>query len=309
MDTNSTFAIPGPERAGGSPTTIPEDIPERPDRPPRPAGRASQSRLTSIVFAAAVFGALAVLSLPLGHLIRSSLLPWSGGGILHGGSPHAGPPVRASGPTHPGGIGDGRGAGLRAVTGSTGFGGGSNGSGSGGGPGDPVPVPPVADEPRPGPVTGAQPGETGGGLRGQVSDLDLATVSLLSQLLGNSDLDQVLAQLPNFTDAPDATATLLQLAAQDRLGELQSRVTPAQLHRLLQDIRGALAKIVRLLPPEVRWEPLPTTASVGSGGPRPGAPSTLTSPRKMDPKASYHPRISRRARAVYEHRRRRRHHQ
>lgn len=294
----------------GSSTAIREDIPERPDLPPRPAGPASRSRLTSIVFVVAVFGVLAVLSLPLGGLVRSlnTLLPGFGGGILHGASPYAGPPVRASGPSHPGGNGDGGGAGLPAGTGSAGSGGLSNGSGSGGGQDDPVPVPPVADEPRPRPVSEPQPGEIGGGLRGQVSDLDLATVSLLSRLLGNKDLTQLLAQLPNLTDMPDATATLLQLTAQDRLGELQSRVTPAQLHRLLQAIRGALAKMVDRLPPDRRWELLPRTVSVGPGGLRPGASATLTAPAKQGPKAVYRPWISKRARAAQAHGRRHRHH-
>lgn len=270
--------------------------PERPDIAALPPPSDARRRISSAMFLAAVFGVVAVLSLPVGELLNGplgSIFPWSGplGGILHGAIPPAfGPDVRASGP---GDANGGPGGGSL---------GGPPGSVSGGGPiPEPVPVPPP--EPRPVP---AGPGSSSGDLKGSVSDLDRATLALLNRLVGNRDLQNVLGRMSDRTDRPDATATLLSLTAQGRLAELQSRVTPAQLHALLKDLRGILVRIVPSLPGDWRHEPLLAGGAFRSSGPPLGsglAPSTTWGRRP-----AFVPRFSKHGRPVHSVRRKHHHH-
>jgi hypothetical protein len=230
------------------------------------------------MFAAAVFGVVAVLSLPVGRLYQGPLgriLPWSGplGGVLHGAlSPPPGPGVRASGPADANGPG---GPGFVSGPGGGSFGS-TSGSVTGGGP---VPAP----DPRP------RPGPNQGNLKDRISDLDRATLALLDQLVGNRNLHNVLGRLSKLSDRRDATATLLALTAQDRWAELQSRVTPAQLHMLLQDIRDLLVTIIPRLPADWRHQLAPpaggwfgakgTGPSTGPGASRTWSPGHASVPK------------------------------
>ena len=267
---------------------MPIGPPDRPDVAEPPPLSVSRTRVSSAMFVAAVFGLLAVLSLPIGPFGESlgSLFPWSGplGGLEHGAiGPRSGPGIRASGPGD-GHSGGGSGAGA-FVIGSLGQSSGPGGSGPGGGP---VPVPPLPPEPplpRPGTPT---PGSSDGGDKTRISDLDRATLELLSRLMGDSDVKGVMARLTAQSDSPGATATLLALAAQGRLGEVREMATPAQLHNLLEGLRGILVRIVPHLPPDWRHERLPGAMNPGS----PDHPSSdsafvLSSPRSS--RGSGHP--------------------
>lgn len=208
-----------------------------------------------VLFVAAAFGAMAVLSLPVTRLVPPSirpLFPWVGPieRLLR-------PPVPAE-----------RAHGPRPAQHEQGPGPAGSPPGPSGPPSGPAPVPapgpgrpgPPAPEPRPRPE--------GPSLRDTISRRDRQTIRELSRLMEQLGADRVESSLLQVTDDPVAVANLLGLISGGDLDELFPEVTGAELHRLLADLRAAFPSRLEHAAEHGRRCEHP-----GEGSPRIGAPN------------------------------------
>ncbi len=245
------------------------NIPQQDPGPPGPAEARSRRTLT-LVFVAAAFGMMAVLSVPASRLpsVLRPLVPILGPveRLLHP-APHvhhlaAGyRPPSASATTGSGGAGSATippsGPGRRGSSGP------SSTTGQAPGPAGLQPAPALSG--------------SGSDLLDQLSRKDRRTVQGLIELVQTVGADRLAGPLARASRRPDAVATLLALIDRQALDTLTSRVTAAEVHALLADLRGALSRVLKHV--AVPGEPGASLRGTGSRttiGGAPGERSTGT---------------------------------
>ncbi len=206
--------------------------------PPSEARSKSRRAGATIVFVAAAFGAMAMLSVPLARLLPSPVRPFFTfaapiEGLLH--------PSRAS--TSGSGPGHEAGGGAPSVRGPSGLtirAGQPASAPIPSGPGSPASQPPA---PFPSDRIGSGPGIRANGGR-TMSTRDLQTLSALNLLVDRFGF-RVLMPLRNTTDVLSSAPDALALIVRNGISALPPGVTPPLVHALLADLRQDLPKLVR----------------------------------------------------------------